>query len=108
MATVVTTALEDDLDGSPAAETVRFGLEDERWEIDLSSVNAARLRAEFALFVEHAREVRTKPLRVSRPVALRRRSAATREWLKEHGFAVGDRGRIPGQLIDKYEAAQRG
>ena len=36
MATKVLTTLQDDIDGSDAAETVRFGLDGVEWEIDLS------------------------------------------------------------------------
>ena len=44
MAQKVRIILEDDLDGGPAEETVRFGLDGAHYEIDLSSANAARLR----------------------------------------------------------------
>src|SRR5262245_13443993 len=51
----VTGALEDDLDGGPADETVRFGLEDPDYEIDLSSKNACAFRKQLTPFIEHAR-----------------------------------------------------
>jgi hypothetical protein len=41
MATKITVVLEDDLDGGPADETVRFGLGGTEYEIDLSARNAA-------------------------------------------------------------------
>ena len=44
MAQKVRIILEDDLDGGPADETVRFGLDGGQYEIDLSNANAARLR----------------------------------------------------------------
>ena len=44
MATKVLTTLQDDIDGSAATETVRFGLDGVEWEIDLSERNANRLR----------------------------------------------------------------
>jgi nucleoid-associated protein Lsr2 len=40
MAQKVTVALEDDLDGGPADESVRFGLGGAEYEIDLSKKNA--------------------------------------------------------------------
>ena len=40
MATKITVALEDDLDGGPASETVRFGLGGVQYEIDLNKKNA--------------------------------------------------------------------
>jgi hypothetical protein len=49
--------LEDDLDGEPADETVRFGVGTTEYEIYLNEKNAAKLRARLAPFVEHARRV---------------------------------------------------
>jgi hypothetical protein len=34
----------DDLNGKPAAETIRFGLDGMLYEIDLTTANAAKLR----------------------------------------------------------------
>jgi Lsr2 len=43
MATKITVALEDDLDGGPAVETVRFAIGGTDYEIDLNANNAAAL-----------------------------------------------------------------
>ena len=40
MAQKITVTLEDDLDGGPADQTVRFGLDGAEYEIDLSTSNA--------------------------------------------------------------------
>jgi len=42
MATKITVALEDDLDGGPADETVRFAVGGVEYEIDLNKKNAGR------------------------------------------------------------------
>jgi hypothetical protein len=55
MATKITVVLEDDLDGGPADETVRFGIGGTDCEIDLSAKNAAAFRRQLAPFIEHAR-----------------------------------------------------
>lgn len=55
MAQRVRTQLVDDLDGTEAHETVRFGLDRKSLEIDLSSDNAERLRNALAEFVDAAR-----------------------------------------------------
>jgi Lsr2 len=47
----------DDLDASEASETVRFEVEGRAYEIDLSSQNAEKFRAEIAPYVKHARRV---------------------------------------------------
>ena len=57
MAQKVRIILEDDLDGGPADETIRFGLDGAHYEIDLSSANAARLRDAIRPFVAKSRRV---------------------------------------------------
>ncbi len=44
MAQKVTVALEDDLNGGPADETVRFGFDGTEYEIDLSAQNVRAFR----------------------------------------------------------------
>jgi hypothetical protein len=44
MATKITVALEDDLDGGPAAETVQFAFDGTDYEIDLNEKNARAVR----------------------------------------------------------------
>jgi hypothetical protein len=106
MATKTTVALEDDIDGGPADETVRFRLGGADYEIDLSTANADRLRAELAPFIEFARKGGSGPRRrPPRPAAARRRSADVRAWAKAKGIQITDRGRIPGSIIKQYEAA---
>jgi hypothetical protein len=106
MAQRVTVALEDDLDGGPADETVRFAFGGADYEIDLSKKNAAAFRKKFAPFVEHARKAgRAQPRRPARTVASRQRSGDIRAWAKEHGIAVSERGRIPANVVEQYQAA---
>ena len=106
MAQKVTIALEDDLDGGPAAETVRFGFEGAAYEIDLSSTNARAFRERLKPFIEHARTAGHGPARrAARTAASRQRSGDIRAWAKDHGIAVGDRGRIPASVLDQFQAA---
>jgi hypothetical protein len=60
--------LVDDLDGGPAAETVRFGLDGAGYELDLSTANATALRALLGRYVTAARRVGAGPPRRVRPV----------------------------------------
>ena len=109
MAQKVTVALEDDLDGGPAEETVRFGLGGAEYEIDLSKKNARAFRKQLAPFIEHARKAGRGPRRrPGRTAASRERSGDIRTWAKGQGIAVSDRGRIPASLVEQYEAATRG
>jgi hypothetical protein len=107
MATKITVALEDDLDGGPADETVRFAVGGTQYEIDLNNKNAAAFRKQLAPFVEHARKA-GRGQRRPRTSSSRQRSGDIRAWAKEQGIAVSDRGRIPASVVEQYQAAARG
>jgi hypothetical protein len=97
-------ALEDDLDGGPADETVRFGVGGAEYEIDLSDKNAAKLRRQLAPFVDHARRASGQPHRPVRTAASRRRSRDIRAWAQAQGIPLSERGRIPAGIAAQYEA----
>lgn len=102
------TTVVDDIDGGPAAETIAFSYQGRGYEIDLSEVNAARFRSMMGEYAEHARttSIRRVPTGSRRSAESRRRAAAIREWARASGMPdVGSRGRIPQQVIDRYEAA---
>jgi hypothetical protein len=101
----------DDLDGAPATETVRFGLDGATYEIDLSTKNAQKLRDSLATYVANAR----RASRAARPAATSRRTVraprsdreqlqAVREWARKNGYKIGDKGRIPGSILEAYNA----
>jgi hypothetical protein len=109
MATKVTIALEDDLDGGPADETVRFAFGGAEYEIDLNKKNATAFRRQLAPYIEHARKAGGgQPRRSRRAPSTRRRSSQVRAWAKAQGFAVSERGRIPASVVAQYEAAAAG
>lgn len=111
MAQKVQVILVDDVDGGAADETVSFSLDGVSYEIDLSTAHAAELRDAFSTWVGHARKVSGRSSSASRPAARRARtngaSRATevREWARENGFTVNDRGRISQEIQDAYDAA---
>jgi hypothetical protein len=108
MATKISVALEDDLDGGPASETVRFGLGGAQYEIDLNKKNARAFRKKLTPFVEHARKAGPGQRRgPARTASSRQRSVDIRAWAKATGLAVSDRGRIPASVVDQYEATTR-
>ena len=55
MAQRVRVDLVDDVDGSPAEESVNFALDGVNYVIDLSAENASKLRDALSLWVDHAR-----------------------------------------------------
>jgi hypothetical protein len=112
MAKVVSTAYVDDLDGSEASGPVDFSLDGKDYTIDLSDSNAARLRDALASFVASARRASgTGRRRLTSSSPSRSASGRSREEtqeiraaLRELGYSVKDRGRIPAELLAAYEA----
>ncbi|MBO2451521.1 Lsr2 family protein [Actinomadura barringtoniae] len=105
MAQKVQVLLVDDLDGGEADETVAFSLDGASYEIDLSSANAKKLRDSLQPFVEKSRKAGTVRRRRPRGASSRERSADIRAWAKQRGIKVNERGRIPQQVVEQYEAA---
>jgi hypothetical protein len=105
MATKTTIALEDDLDGGPADETVQFCLGTADYEIDLSARNADEFRTQMAPFIEHARRSIRPHRPATRRATVRQHSAGVRAWAREHGLDIGNRGRIPASINEQYQAA---
>jgi hypothetical protein len=122
MATKTITTYVDDLDGTDANETVKFGLDGTAYEIDLNDENATWLRDSLAKFVGAGRKVRAKRGRkagegaaVATPRATaggsgevatkRQRNQAIREWAAQAGWEVPARGRIAKEIVEAYEAA---
>jgi nucleoid-associated protein Lsr2 len=99
----------DDLDGVDAEETVSFSLDGTRYEIDLSSDNAAKLRDSLALYIANARRANRYGApsagRVRTHRADREQTAAIREWARTNGHPIGDKGRIPSQVLEAYHNA---
>jgi hypothetical protein len=117
MAQKVLVEMVDDLDGGVAAQTVPFGLDGVEYEIDLSDENANDLRDALARFISHARRTGGRRVRLAvgesatgskAPTAEERQlNREIREWARENGFAVSDRGRLPGEVESAYQEAQR-
>lgn len=106
MAEKVTVELLDDLDGTVASGTVRFGLDGKDYEIDLSEHNADQLREVLRAYVLAARKVGGSPRRATGPRPLND-TAAIRAWARENGYKVNDRGRINADVIKAYTDRDR-
>jgi nucleoid-associated protein Lsr2 len=109
MAQKIQTLFIDDLDGSEAEGTVRFGLDGNDYEIDLNAKHSQALRDALARYVTAARRAGGG---ARRPVRGGRRASANgvdstevREWAKAQGIEVKDRGRVPAKLVVKFKAA---
>jgi hypothetical protein len=98
----------DDLDGKEGASVVKFGLDGKSYEIDLGPKNEKALRKVFEKYVPAARQVKTADAPGRRKYGTgptRRDTKHIREWLRGQGVDISDRGRIPTDLMDKYNAA---
>ena len=106
MAKTVNVVISDDLDGSPGAETVSFGIDGHSYEIDLGQKNLARLQKSLQPFIDAGRPTAhrraAKPVRSAAPGADR---AAVRAWAVAQGLRVSERGRISAEVLSKYEIA---
>lgn len=107
MAQKVTVALEDDLDGGPANETIRFGFGGAGYEIDLNAKNAKLFRKQLAPYIDHARKTGRGQPRPGRTASARQRSGEVRAWAKSQGITVSSRGRIPASVMEQYQNATR-
>lgn len=111
MAQKVKIILVDDLDGGNADETVRFGLDGANYEMDLSTDNADQLREALKPFVSKARRSgsRSSSTRSSSKSASgsgrNQDTARIREWARENGYTVSDRGRVHSDIQDAYRKA---
>ncbi|MFC4553744.1 histone-like nucleoid-structuring protein Lsr2 [Georgenia faecalis] len=111
MAQKVQVMLVDDIDGSKADETVTFSLDGVSYEIDVTREHATALRESFAEWIGHARRSG------GRKPAARRRSTGgrgsasdsdagkVREWARENGYTVSERGRISAEIREAYDKA---
>ena len=106
MAQKVHIVLEDDIDGSEATQTVSFALDGTSYEIDLNDKNAGALRDALATYVGHGRKVAGGARRGRRSSAAGGTSAREiRDWARSNGHQVPDRGRIPADVREAFEAA---
>lgn len=95
-------------------QTVAFGLDGTSYEIDVCEQHAQELREAFTPYVGAAR----RAARPSVAPAQRRAGRASaargtdrqqvqdiREWARQNGHSVSDRGRLPSAVLAAYEAA---
>jgi hypothetical protein len=108
--------LVDDLDGSEGAETLRYSVDGQEYEIDLSESNAEKFRSAFKSYIEKSRPVERESVPYSGGGGRRsRRSSASgrskedlsaiRAWAETQGHDVAPRGRIKKDIIEAYDKA---
>jgi len=107
MAQKVQVLLVDDTNGAEAAETVLFSLDGVSYEIDLTAANAKKLRDDVATWVGHARRSggRKTSRRATTGGVRRGDLSAVREWARNNGEKVSERGRIAADVLAAYDKA---
>ncbi|MDO9380108.1 MAG: Lsr2 family protein [Nocardioidaceae bacterium] len=110
MAQKVTVNFVSDLTGSVIESdtpTVAFSLDGTQYEIDLTDKEAQKFRDDLAEYVASATKVTDRSNGKSSSKAKSTGPAASdvRVWARENGHDVPDRGRIPSEVKDAYEAA---
>jgi hypothetical protein len=107
----ITTLFIDDIDGGAAEGTVRFSLDGTEYEIDLNAQHSEELRSALGKYVTHARKVGGTARRGRAAGRAGRGAVSTlntteiRNWARENGIDIKDRGRVPADVVAKYQAA---
>jgi hypothetical protein len=108
MAQKIQTLFIDDIDGGEAEGTVRFALDGAEYEIDLNAKHSQELRSALGKYVTHARKAGGGARRGTARGGRRASTAdtvAVRAWARENGVDIKDRGRVPADVVAKYQAA---
>lgn len=98
-------------ESTEGATPLEFSVDRSSFEIDLCERHRSEFSAAIGTFVSHARSAKGRP---GRPASAPSPARATkrdpgetdsiRTWARANGFAVSDRGRIPGHVQAAYDA----
>ncbi|MGK5533173.1 histone-like nucleoid-structuring protein Lsr2 [Streptomyces sp. URMC 129] len=111
MAKKVVTVYTDDLTGKEAEDvsTHTFSLDGVNYEIDLTEASYAKLAKALGPFIDVGRKTGRTPRAgagARRPTtSTSEDSAKIREWAKEQGLEVSERGRVPASVREAYAKA---
>ena len=95
----------DDIDGSEAQGTVRFGLGGTDYEIDLNKKHADQFAKAIGPYIEAARKVPSSRRPGRGPRSPRHDQSDVRAWARDQGLKGSTRGRIPADVLARYRAA---
>jgi hypothetical protein len=110
----------DDLGGQTPVtdqrQTVGFALDGQSYEIDLSDQDAADFRLALQPYVLSGRRATRRtgappvprgstPVRRSTAASRQEGNAAIRKWARANGHEVSDRGRVPMNVVQAYQAS---
>jgi len=102
--------IESDLSGKMPAETVEFAWNGHQYEIDLTDDEKAQFQSVLKDYLDNARvkvgrgrSAKTKPARTE----LGSSPATVRAWARSQQIDVPARGRIPNEVYERFEAANK-
>ncbi len=106
---LLTCDLDDDDTG--AVETVTFGFDGYTYAFELCDAHLEEFNNVMQGYIASARRADgvTRRPRAATPASRppREELGAVRDWARENGYEVSDRGRIPGAVREAYEAAHK-
>lgn len=111
MAKETITIVRDDLDGSEGASSYKFGWGNDQYEIDLSDKNAKELESFLSKYIDKAAKVTARLPRQASTSSTRSSSSnkeelqKIRQWAKDNGYEISERGRVSQTIQDAYRAA---
>jgi hypothetical protein len=96
----------DDMDGETiATTTIRFSIDDDFLEIDLSDGHADEFTKAMSPFVAAARTY-SPATSARKPGMSKEERSSIVEWAATQGIEIAPRGRIASDIVDKFKAAQ--
>lgn len=115
MATVTT--MVDDINGKSGAETHTFSVDDERYSVDLTDANFKEFISSIQPYIDAGRQMTgtVHPIRRRRAIkqgsVIRESSSeqlsAIRDWARQNGYEVSNRGRVAAEIRDAFDAAHK-
>ena len=109
MAQRVITQLISDLSGDEIAdgkgETIEFAYRGASYSIDVTEKEAAGFDQAIAVYLEHATKAGGRRRSASAGSKGDVSAKEVRVWAKAQGIDVPERGRIPGDIVERYKAA---
>ena len=109
MATQTRTEIIDDIDGKTLRDpiTIEFSIDGVAYEFDTSAKHAKEFRQAVEPYTSVARRAKPAPARRRRTTGRRspEQLAAIREWARQNGHTVSDKGRIARSVVDAFDAA---
>ena len=118
--TIITCDLHESDDVTDGVAEVPFAFDGSSYEIDLCATHRGEMEEAFATYVGSARRANrggsSSPRRTSRPAAAggggkpsagsdREEVQRIREWARENGHKVSERGRLSSSVLEAYRAA---